>query len=48
MSKWDLFLQFLKEGRHWLEIIIPALFAWHIRQPKWMRKECDCEKKDGA
>ena len=41
MTKAQFILELLREGRHWVEILLPALIAWHLKRPMWIRRGDD-------
>lgn len=41
MTKQEFVLKLLQEGREWLQLLLPFVVGWHMKQPKWVRKNDD-------
>lgn len=37
MTKAEIILRFLKEGREWIKIVLPPLLALHLPTPTYMK-----------
>lgn len=37
MSKGEI-LDYLREGREWLRLLLPVFLAWHVEPPRYMKK----------
>lgn len=38
MTKVQIILTVIREGREWIKILLPPFIAWHLKAPNWGKK----------